>query len=163
MKTDIYAPEHIDQHHSLRYIHATVRNVVGILNRIASLMRKKRYNMEEVSVSFADSGELAYILIAIDAKNTDINQVIQQVHKLHDVLDVYDCSQERELLYNAIYVTAKTRLELDQFLFKPVFVVKDGPRFKGIYSVHLDKTPAFLKNVIRKKYHYVRRIVSLID
>ncbi len=159
---DIYAQELIDQEHSRRYIHVTVKDVVGILNRIASLMRRKRYNMDEVSVSFDNKG-LAYILIAVNGQLLDVQQVINQIHKLHDVVDVYDCTHKIDALYNAIYVTAETEEELCQFVFQPVFTVKDNGVYKGIFSISLKKTPEFLKDVIKKKYKYVKRIVSLID
>ncbi len=64
---DIYADERMNLEHSLRFIYIKCKNVVGILNRVASLMRRKRYNMEEVSVFF-DQENTAHMLIAIDGR-----------------------------------------------------------------------------------------------
>jgi len=95
--TDIYTTdEQAEKQHSMRYISITVTNATGILNRILSLMRRKRYNMEEVVVTFDRKNNKAEIVLAMDARAHDINHVIQQIRKLHDVHSVKDITEERK-------------------------------------------------------------------
>jgi len=89
--TDIYTTdEKAQKEHSMRYISVTVNNVTGILNRIVSLMRRKRFNIEELKVTFDRKNNTAEIILAMDARAHDINHVIQQIRKLHDVHAVKD-------------------------------------------------------------------------
>lgn len=93
--TDIYTTdEHGQNQHSMRHISIQVSNVTGILNRVLSLMRRKRYNMEEVVVTFDRKNNMAEIILALDARAHDMNHVIQQIRKLHDVHKVEEITAE---------------------------------------------------------------------
>lgn len=95
--TDIYTTdEHGQNQHSMRHISIQVSNVTGILNRVLSLMRRKRYNMEKVVVNFDRKNNTAEIILAMDAKTHDINHVIQQIRKLHDVHGVKELASADE-------------------------------------------------------------------
>lgn len=160
-KTDIYTQEEFDREHSLRFIYIVARNVVGILNRIASLMRRKRYNMEEVSVAFDHVGK-SHITLAVDGRKIDVAQAIHQLHKLYDVFDVHDVTDQRDRLYNIFDVVVA-----DKGVFKKIPVVahqilKDSKGYKGVFIVSLNDTPAFLEFIRKKQYTYVRRLLSLI-
>ena len=95
--TDIYTVDEKEQkEHSMRYISITVSNVTGILNRIMSLMRRKRFNIEELTVTFDRKNNKAEIILAMDARTHDINHVIQQIRKLHDVHSVEDITKKKK-------------------------------------------------------------------
>lgn len=96
--TDIYTTdEHAQKEHSMRYLSVTVSNVTGILNRIMSLMRRKRFNIEELKVTFDRKKNTAEIILAMDAQTHDINHVIQQIRKLHDVHAVEDVTERKTI------------------------------------------------------------------
>lgn len=161
-KTDIYAIELLDKHHSMRYIHITTRNVVGILNRIASLMRRKRYNMEEVCLTF-DNKNRAHFVVAVDGRLIDVQQLIHLLQKLHDVFDAYDATFKKDRLHNAFYVEGKTVAEFDKFPMNPVRVLCEEAVCTGIFMLNLDDTPRFLNYLQEKGYHdYQHRLLSLI-
>lgn len=95
--TDIYTTdEHAQKEHSMRYLSVTVSNVTGILNRIMSLMRRKRFNIEELTATFDRKNNKTEIILAMDAQTHDINHVIQQIRKLHDVHGVADITETRK-------------------------------------------------------------------
>ncbi|MBI2463790.1 hypothetical protein HYV57_02450 [Candidatus Peregrinibacteria bacterium] len=160
-KTDIYTQEEFDREHSLRFIHIVARNVVGILNRIASLMRRKRYNMEEVSVAFDHAGR-AHMTLAVDGRKIDVAQAIHQLHKLYDVFEVYDVTDKRDRLYNIFDVVVPQKKLLNNFPILTHRILPNSGCYKGVFIVSLDETPAFLEFLRKKKYSYVRRILSLI-
>lgn len=160
-ETDIYSIELIDKHHSLRYIHVVTRNVVGILNRISSLMRRKRYNMEEVSVSF-DSHNKAHILVAVDGRLIDVVQLIHLLQKLHDVYDAYDVTEERDKMYNAFYVLGDSTDEFNGFPIPAVRVIRYDGNYKGIFMVQLQETPTMIKYLAKNGYDYEHRLLSLV-
>lgn len=148
--------------HTLRFIHITAKNVIGILNRVASLMRRRRYNMEEVSVSFDDTG-LAHIIVAVDGEVLDVEQVMHQIIKLHDVVDAYDATHLTDKLFTAIYVTVKDKKIFETFpepVLKIVEDDKDG--FTGIFSISLGKTAAFIEFLHAHKYPFIRRVMSIL-
>lgn len=163
MVDDVYTSETVDKEHSLRYIHVVCKNVVGILNRICSLMRRKRYNIEDISVAFDDIGK-AQITIAIDGRLLDVQQVIRQLHKLHDVFDVYDSTFQHDKIYHAFYVRAKTRTgkEFKDFPIEPNRIVCDADGCKGVFMATLMQAPELLEYLDKNGFGYVRRIVSLL-
>lgn len=161
VKSDIYSAELLDKQHSLRYIHITCKNVIGILNRIANLMRRKRYNMEEVSVSF-DNQNRAHILIAVDGRTIDIQQLIHLLQKIHDVFDAYDATHLRNQLFNAFYIHSKDKKIFDSFPISFVRVVKKEKGYIGIFMVTLDDTKKFIEYLRKKRCFYEHRLLSLI-
>lgn len=158
---DIYSDEKLDQVHSMHYLHIKAANRIGILNRISSLMRRKRYNMEEVSVSF-DSDNQAHIIIAIDSRKTDTNHVQKQLSKLHDVVQVNDVTDQYERIYNSISVKVKDESEFDTFPIKPHRIIKRNEKIKGVFILKLSETAEFMQIVLSGDYEYRRQIIGLI-
>lgn len=158
---DIYSDEALGADHSLRYLHIIARNVVGILNRIASLMRRRRYNMEEVSVSFDGQGR-AHIVIAIDGRLHDVNHVIQQLRKLYDIYDVYDATHEHGRLYHAVFVQVKDESRFDTFPIAPDKVVEMEDGLHGIFTLPLEEMPTLLRFLDEEKIPYWRRIMGIL-
>lgn len=160
-KHDIYSIDHGDLEHSLRYIHITSRNVVGMLNRVASLMRRNRYNMEEVSVSFDDEKK-AHIIVAVDGRLIDVQHAIEQLRKLHDVFEVVDVTGDADRLFMAFYVEVDKEAEFKKFSIEPGRIVELDGKVKGVFIVPLADTASFIRFLREGDYHYRRRIMTLI-
>lgn len=161
MNTDIYTDERLDQAHSMHYIHIKAENKVGILNRISSLMRRKRYNMEEVSVSF-DTQNFAHIIVAIDSRQTDVEHVIKQLHKLHDINLVRDITDKYDKLYNSISVKVDHEKEFQSFPIQPHRIINRNGKIKGIFTLTLAETTDLMHTIIESGYEYRRQIIGLI-
>ena len=160
-KSSVYADQMESSKHALRYIHIITKNVVWILNRIASLMRRKRYNMEEVSLSF-DSENKAHFIIAVDWELLDVQQVIHQINKLYDVYDVYDASHLKENFFNAFYVTVNDEKDFSAFNTKPISVIKQNSDIKWVFLLNLEDSKKFTSKLKNTWYYYITRLVSLI-
>lgn len=160
-KVDIYSEEAFNADHSLRYLHITARDVIGILNRIASLMRRRRYNMEEVSVSFDNEGK-AHIIVAVDGRLHDVNHVIEQVKKLYDVFEVVDATHQHDQLYHMVFVKVDSEERFKSFPVQPDKIVGLDDGLRGLFVVSLEDMPRLMQFIQSEKYPYRRRIMGLI-
>ena len=77
-------------HHT---IVALVENKPGVLNRIASKWRQRGFNIESLAVGHSEKPGLSRMTFVVDA-STDAEQVVKQVDKLVDVVDIRDISDE---------------------------------------------------------------------
>jgi acetolactate synthase-1/3 small subunit len=73
---------------------ALVRNKPGVLNRVASLLRARDFNIESLSVNHTDRPELSRMTIAIVGDEMAVEQAAKQLYRLIDVLKVRDVSAE---------------------------------------------------------------------
>ncbi len=159
--TDIYTDDDRRQiEHSMRYISIKVNNVTGILNRVMSLMRRKRYNMEEVSVTFDRKTKRADIILALDARVNDVSHVIQQIRKLYDVYEVKDIT---EVVGKVIHILdVKTSEEqLAKFPRKPEKTVDRKGHHVAIFLVPLIELAEFAKFLKEGDYEYGERVMGL--
>jgi acetolactate synthase-1/3 small subunit len=73
---------------------AVVQNRTGVLNRVASLMRARNFNIESLSVSHTDSVEISRMTITIHGDEFAVEQATKQLYRLIDVLKVQDVTDE---------------------------------------------------------------------
>lgn len=162
MATDIYSNEKRKIEHSMRYISIRVNNVTGILNRIMSLMRRKRYNMEEVSVTFDRKSKQADIILALDARVNDVNHVTQQIRKLYDVYSVADITEEAGKIFHILDVKLKSADSLKKFPRKPEKTVERRKQLFGLFIVPLPELAKFTAFLKKGAYEYGERVMGLI-
>jgi acetolactate synthase-1/3 small subunit len=114
---------------------ALVENKPGVLNRIASLMRRRNFNIESLAVGTTEDPTVSRMTIVIDASKTNAALVERNLYKLVNVLDVQDVTNlptvARELALVKVRVTdAKHRGEIkqiaDMFQSRVVDVAKDS-------------------------------------
>lgn len=72
---------------------ALVEDRPGVLNRIASKWRQRGFNIESLAVGHSEQPGLSRMTFVVDA-NTDAEQVVKQLDKLVDVVDIRDISHE---------------------------------------------------------------------
>ncbi len=65
-----------------------VRNEFGVLNRVTSMFRRRRFNINSLTVSETESPELSRITVSSAGLETDKNQLINQLYKLPDVCSI---------------------------------------------------------------------------
>ncbi|MCH7836793.1 MAG: acetolactate synthase small subunit [Chloroflexi bacterium] len=91
---------------------ALVEDRPGVLNRIASKWRQRGFNIESLAVGHSETAGLSRMTFVVDA-NTDAEQIVKQVDKLVDVVDIRDISAEeivsRELAMIKVRVDAGNR------------------------------------------------------
>lgn len=161
MADDVYTSERQHKEHSERYVHVVVRNVLGIINRITSLMRRKRFFINDISVAF-DSADLAHIVISVDAAKTDIEQVMRHLEKLHDVTQVSDVTDRKNQFFHVYYVTATSKAVFDTLPGKSVQMLQQNGHWIGIFTISLDESPAFAEILKKGGYVFRRRILTVV-
>ena len=72
---------------------ALVEDRPGVLNRIASKWRQRGFNIESLAVGHSETPGLSRMTFVVDA-TTDAEQVVKQVDKLIEVVNIRDISAE---------------------------------------------------------------------
>jgi acetolactate synthase-1/3 small subunit len=95
---------------------AIVNNRPGVLNRVASLMRARNFNIESLAVSHLDDPDISRMTITLRADDVLVEQAAKQLYKVIDVLKVQDVTDEptvqHELALVKVRATDRTRGEL---------------------------------------------------
>ena len=95
---------------------ALVEDKPGVLNRMASLFRRRGFNIESIAVGRSEVSHLSRITIIVDGSTTMVEQVRKQLDKVIDVIRVSDITGDdmiaRELALVKVKATASTRSEI---------------------------------------------------
>jgi acetolactate synthase-1/3 small subunit len=91
---------------------ALVEDKPGVLNRIASKWRQRGFNIESLAVGHSEIPGLSRMTFVVDA-NTDADQVVKQLDKLVDVVEIRDISADekvsREMALIKVRADARSR------------------------------------------------------
>ena len=79
------------RHHT---IVAIVEDKPGVLMRVASLFRRRGFNIESLTVGHSESPGLSRMTLVVDGENAPVEQVEKQFYKLIDVVKVTDLTEE---------------------------------------------------------------------
>jgi acetolactate synthase-1/3 small subunit len=95
---------------------AIVLNKPGVLNRVASLMRARNFNIDSLAVSHTDSDDVSRMTITLHGDDVAVEQAAKQLYRLIDVLKVQDVTSEptieHELALVKIRATEANRSEV---------------------------------------------------
>ena len=99
---------------------ALVEDKPGVLNHMASLFRRRGFNIESIVVGHSELPHLSRMTIVVDGTTTIMEQVRKQLDKLIDVVKVSDITEDdiinRELALIKIRATSSTRSEIIQIV-----------------------------------------------
>jgi len=99
---------------------ALMEDEPGVLNRVASLFRRRNFNIESMTVGHSETPGISRMTIVVDADHAGIEQVEKQLYKLVNITKVSDVSHEptviRELALIKVHATASTRAEIMQLV-----------------------------------------------
>jgi len=97
---------------------ALVEDKPGVLNRIASLFRRRSFNIQSLAVGSSEHPGLSRMTIVAVGDSAQIEQVRKQLDKLINVVKVSDITEgnivTRELALIKVKATASTRSEIMQ-------------------------------------------------
>ncbi len=97
---------------------ALVEDKPGVLNRVASMFRRRGFNIESLAVGHSEQPGLSRMTIVVDGATTALDQVTKQLYKVVDVVKVSDFAEAemvaRELALIKVRATAATRGEIIQ-------------------------------------------------
>ncbi len=99
---------------------ALVEDKPGVLNRVASLFRRRGFNIESIAVGRSEIPHLSRMTIVVDGTTTSVEQVRKQLDKVIDVVRVSDITGDniiaRELALIKVKATSSTRSEIMQIV-----------------------------------------------
>lgn len=99
---------------------ALVEDKPGVLNRVASLFRRRAFNIESLTVGHTDQPLVSRMTIVLDSDTTSARSVEANLAKLVNVVDVQDVTAMdtiyRDLALVKVRADAPTRAEIAQLV-----------------------------------------------
>ncbi len=99
---------------------ALVEDKPGVLNRVASLFRRRGFNIESITVGHSEVPHRSRMTLVVDGATTQVEQVRKQLDKVIDVVKVYEIPGDnmiaRELALIKVQATSATRSEIIQIV-----------------------------------------------
>jgi acetolactate synthase-1/3 small subunit len=99
---------------------ALVEDKPGVLNRVASLFRRRGFNIESIAVGHSELPHISRMTIIVDGTTAMVEQVRKQLDKVIDVIKVSDVTGEgtiaRELALIKVKATSANRSEIMQIV-----------------------------------------------
>jgi len=99
---------------------ALVEDKPGVLNRMASLFRRRGFNIESIAVGHSELPHLSRVTIVVGGATTMVEQVRKQLDKVVDVVKVSDITGDdmvaRELALIKVRARSATRSEIIQIV-----------------------------------------------
>ncbi|MFN2110991.1 MAG: acetolactate synthase small subunit, partial [Anaerolineae bacterium] len=77
---------------------ALVEDKPGVLTRVASLFRRRNYNIESLTVGHTEQPGVSRMTIVIDSTRTNVEKVAQNLYKLVNVIRVEDVTEQPNVL-----------------------------------------------------------------
>lgn len=95
---------------------ALMEDKPGVLSRVASLFRRRNYNIESLSVGHSETPNISRMTIVVDSNGRDVDQIVKQLAKLINVTQVRDVSDRQTVVRELALIKVKagpgTRTEI---------------------------------------------------
>lgn len=95
-----------------------VENVPGVLTRVASLIRRRGFNIESLTVGHTETPGVSRMTIVVSTDDLGARRVVANLYKLINVLRVDDITSQaavtRDLALVKVTATRETRTEIMQ-------------------------------------------------
>lgn len=85
-----------------------VENKPGVLFKVANLFRRRGYNIESISVGPVQNPELARMTVSVKANSRILNQIVEQLHKMVEVVKVKRLDPMRSVMREMALVKLDT-------------------------------------------------------
>jgi acetolactate synthase-1/3 small subunit len=99
---------------------ALVEDKPGVLNRVASLFRRRSFNIESLTVGHTDRQGVSRMTIVIDSDQVNADRVTENLYKLVNVIQVEDLSKvpvvSRDLAMVKVQADASNRTNIMQLV-----------------------------------------------
>ncbi len=92
---------------------ALVENKPGVLNRVASLFRRRNFNIESLAVGRTQNPEVSRMTIVVDCPNGDVDahRIEANLYKLVNVIDVQDVTHQPNVTHDLALIKVKVSPE----------------------------------------------------
>ena len=99
---------------------ALVQDKPGVLNRVASMFRRRGFNIASLAVGRSEQKGLSRMTFVVEGDEATVEQVTKQLNRLIDVLKVTELDEQeivvRELALIKVKATQATRSEIIQIV-----------------------------------------------
>jgi acetolactate synthase-1/3 small subunit len=99
---------------------ALVEDKPGVLNRVASLFRRRTFNIESLTVGHTETSGISRMTIVVDSDAVRIERLIAYLYKLVNVIQVFDLSMtpsvSRDLAMIKVDARPENRTEVMQIV-----------------------------------------------
>jgi acetolactate synthase I/III small subunit len=92
-------------HHTLSVL---VENKFGVLARVTSLISRRGYNIVSLAVAPTDDERTSRITIVVDTDETPMEQIVKQLNKLINVLDIRELTPSESVVREMLLITVQT-------------------------------------------------------
>jgi acetolactate synthase-1/3 small subunit len=88
---------------------ALVENKPGVLNRVASLFRRRNFNIESLAVGRTENPEVSRMTVVVDCPNgeLDAQKIEANLYKLVNVIDVQDVTHQPSVTRDLALIKVK--------------------------------------------------------
>ncbi|MFN2272787.1 MAG: acetolactate synthase small subunit [Anaerolineae bacterium] len=91
----------------MRTLIALVEDKPGVLNRTASLFRRRAFNIESLTVGHTEQPGVSRMTIVVDSAKTDADKVVQNLYKLVNVIKVEDITESPMVVRDLALIKVK--------------------------------------------------------
>ena len=99
---------------------ALVNDKPGVLNRVASMLRRRGFNIESLAVGHTEKEGISRMTIVVSGDPSTVEQARKQLDKVIDVIKLSDITEDsvvdRELALIKVKTTPATRNEIIQIV-----------------------------------------------
>ena len=85
-----------------------VENKPGVLNRVASLFRRRSFNIDALNVGRTENPDISRMTITLDSDKVDARKVEANLYKLVNVTDVQEASADNAVLRELAMIKVAT-------------------------------------------------------
>jgi acetolactate synthase-1/3 small subunit len=101
-------------------ISAVVEDKPGVLFRVTNLFRARNFNIESITVGLTENADLSRMTITTESDEKTLDQLVKQLRKLIDIIDVKVLDIERTVYRELALIKLKavdptTRMEITNF------------------------------------------------
>jgi acetolactate synthase I/III small subunit len=89
-------------------IAALVENKPGVLNRVVSMFRRRNFNLDSLTVGRTHKAHISRMTIVVDATRANARQIVANLYKLINVIDVKLVSAEPHVSRDLALVKVRT-------------------------------------------------------
>ena len=86
---------------------ALVEDKPGVLNRVASLFRRRAYNIESLTVGHTEKPGISRMTIVVDNNQTNIDHVVSNLYKLVNTIQVTDLGETPTVVRDLAMIKVK--------------------------------------------------------
>lgn len=103
-----------------RTLIALIEDTPAALNRVASTLRRRNFNIESVTLGQSELEGVARMTLVVDGALTPIDQVVRQLYRVTDLIEIRDVTEApiviRELAMVKVQANATTRPDIMQLV-----------------------------------------------